>query len=63
MEPSINPPAEIDDPEDFKPADWDDKEKIPDPEATKVRTLAILTSYLSFFIKSVPGRCFAFGKS
>jgi len=36
MEPSINPPKEIDDPEDFKPADWDDREKIPDPDATKV---------------------------
>ena len=36
MEPAINPPAEIDDPNDFKPADWDDREKIPDPDATKV---------------------------
>lgn len=36
MEPAINPPSEIDDPEDFKPADWDDREKIPDPDATKV---------------------------
>ena len=35
MTPSINPAAEIDDPEDKKPADWDDKEKIPDPLATK----------------------------
>ena len=36
MEPAINPPAEIDDPNDFKPADWDDREKIPDTDATKV---------------------------
>lgn len=36
MVPAINPAAEIDDPEDFKPADWDDNEKIADPEATKV---------------------------
>ena len=35
MTPSINPPAEIDDPSDFKPAEWDDNEKIPDPMAIK----------------------------
>jgi len=35
MEPSVNPPKEIDDPEDSKPEDWDEREKIPDPEATK----------------------------
>jgi len=33
--PAVNPPAEIDDPEDFKPADWDEREKIADPEAVK----------------------------
>uniref|UniRef100_A0A182M471 Calnexin n=1 Tax=Anopheles culicifacies TaxID=139723 RepID=A0A182M471_9DIPT len=33
--PAVNPPAEIDDPEDRKPANWDDREKIPDPDATK----------------------------
>ncbi|KAJ9601027.1 hypothetical protein L9F63_000762 [Diploptera punctata] len=33
--PPVNPPAEIDDPEDKKPADWDEREKIPDPEAQK----------------------------
>jgi calnexin len=33
--PPVNPPAEIDDPEDFKPEDWDEREKIPDPEAVK----------------------------
>jgi len=35
FEPPVNPPAEIDDPEDFKPEDWDEREKIPDPEAEK----------------------------
>nr|QTV99345.1 calnexin [Leptinotarsa decemlineata] len=33
--PPVNPPAEIDDPNDKKPADWDEREKIPDPDATK----------------------------
>jgi hypothetical protein len=33
--PPVNPPKEIDDPEDKKPADWVDEQKIPDPSATK----------------------------
>ncbi|CDF40274.1 Calnexin [Chondrus crispus] len=33
--PPVQPPKEIDDPEDKKPADWVDDAKIPDPEATK----------------------------
>ncbi|GBE77515.1 Calnexin homolog [Sparassis crispa] len=33
--PPVNPPKEIDDPEDSKPADWVDQKKIADPEATK----------------------------
>jgi calnexin len=33
--PPVNPPREIDDPTDSKPADWVDDEKIPDPDATK----------------------------
>ncbi|KAG9036687.1 hypothetical protein FRB95_008271 [Tulasnella sp. JGI-2019a] len=33
--PSVNPDKEIDDKDDFKPADWVDEEKIPDPEAVK----------------------------
>ncbi|EMD42320.1 hypothetical protein CERSUDRAFT_102668 [Gelatoporia subvermispora B] len=33
--PSVNPDAEIDDPEDEKPEDWVDQKRIPDPEATK----------------------------
>ena len=35
LSPPINPPAEIDDPEDSKPGDWVDEPKMPDPEATK----------------------------
>jgi len=27
--------AEIDDPNDFKPVDWDEREKYPDPDARK----------------------------
>ncbi|KAJ2584598.1 hypothetical protein GGH95_000265 [Coemansia sp. RSA 1836] len=33
--PPVNPPKEIDDPKDKKPADWEDNEKIPDPAAKK----------------------------
>lgn len=33
--PAVNPPEEIDDPNDSKPADWVDTAKIPDPEAKK----------------------------
>ncbi|XP_077984489.1 calnexin-like [Glandiceps talaboti] len=33
--PAVNPPAEIDDPNDKKPNDWDDRKKIPDPDASK----------------------------
>eukprot|EP00002_Diphylleia_rotans_P006014 TRINITY_DN1529_c0_g1_i3.p1 TRINITY_DN1529_c0_g1~~TRINITY_DN1529_c0_g1_i3.p1 ORF type:complete len:588 (+),score=155.80 TRINITY_DN1529_c0_g1_i3:44-1807(+) len=33
--PAVNPPAEIADPEDKKPADWVDEAKIPDPTASK----------------------------
>ena len=35
--PPVNPPKEIDDPEDTKPDDWVDAKRIPDPSATKVR--------------------------
>ncbi|KAJ2917823.1 hypothetical protein MD484_g2580, partial [Candolleomyces efflorescens] len=35
FEPPFNPPKEIDDPEDSKPEDWVDEEKIPDPDAKK----------------------------
>ena len=33
--PAVNPPAEIEDPNDSKPEDWDERAKIPDPEASK----------------------------
>lgn len=33
--PAVNPPAEIDDPNDTKPEDWVDEARIADPEATK----------------------------
>ena len=33
--PAVNPPKEIDDPEDTKPADWVDEAEIPDPNASK----------------------------
>jgi len=35
FDPPINPPKEIPDPEDKKPADWVDEEEIPDPDAKK----------------------------
>ncbi|XP_052737908.1 calnexin isoform X2 [Bicyclus anynana] len=33
--PPVNPPQEIEDPDDKKPSDWDEREKIVDPTATK----------------------------
>lgn len=33
--PPVNPPKEIEDPNDFKPENWDEREKIPDPDAKK----------------------------
>jgi len=35
MDPPVNPPLEIEDPEDRRPADWDEREKIPDESAVK----------------------------
>jgi calnexin len=35
LDPPINPPKQIDDPSDSKPADWIDDPKMPDPEAFK----------------------------
>ncbi|NWI14443.1 CLGN protein, partial [Crypturellus soui] len=35
MVPPVNPPKEIDDPNDKKPDDWDERAKIPDPNAVK----------------------------
>jgi hypothetical protein len=36
--PPVNPPKEIDDPEDKKPEDWVDAKRISDPDATKVHS-------------------------
>ena len=38
METAINPPVDIDYPNDFKPDGWGDREKIPVPDATEVGT-------------------------
>ncbi|KAK9518508.1 hypothetical protein VZT92_023814 [Zoarces viviparus] len=35
MTPAVNPAAEIEDPDDQKPEDWDERPKIQDPAATK----------------------------
>lgn len=35
MEPPINPPKEIDDPQDSKPGDWIDEPKMDDPDSSK----------------------------
>nr|XP_032661181.1 calmegin isoform X2 [Chelonoidis abingdonii] len=35
MVPPVNPPKEIEDPNDKKPDDWDERAKIPDPNAVK----------------------------
>ncbi|KAH9267240.1 hypothetical protein BASA84_000782 [Batrachochytrium salamandrivorans] len=35
FEPAVNPPAEIDDPNDKKPLEWDDNAKISDPASSK----------------------------
>ncbi|XP_042326602.1 calmegin [Sceloporus undulatus] len=35
MVPPVNPPKEIEDPNDRKPEDWDERAKIPDPDAVK----------------------------
>lgn len=35
FEPAVNPPAEVEDPTDVRPADWDEREKVPDASATK----------------------------
>ncbi|KAJ7109811.1 Calreticulin family-domain-containing protein [Mycena epipterygia] len=35
FEPPVNPPKEINDPDDTKPSDWVDEKRITDPEASK----------------------------
>lgn len=51
FEPPVNPPKEIDDPEDSKPDDWVDEATIPDPEAKKVCQLFF--SFNSMFNSSL----------
>lgn len=46
--PTVNPPKEIDDPEDKKPEDWVDVKRIPDPDATKVKFFRLLLHSISF---------------
>ena len=40
--PAVNPEKEIDDPDDKKPEDWVDTKRIPDPDAKKVCTRAVI---------------------
>uniref|UniRef100_A0A8D3E2V8 Calnexin n=1 Tax=Scophthalmus maximus TaxID=52904 RepID=A0A8D3E2V8_SCOMX len=35
MTPPVNPAAEVEDPDDYKPEDWDERPKIQDPDAVK----------------------------
>jgi hypothetical protein len=49
FEPPVNPPKEIDDPDDKKPEDWVDEAMIPDPDAKKVGSVNyMLISVLIF---------------
>lgn len=48
----MNPPKEIDDPEDKKPEDWVEEAKIPDPEATKVCLVPCLVTVLAYMFES-----------
>lgn len=40
----------LDDPEDFKPEDWVDEARIPDPEATKVRVSSNVCDIISLIV-------------
>jgi len=42
FQPPVNPPKEIEDPNDTKPEDWVDDATIPDPDATKVNYFCLL---------------------
>ncbi len=44
MTPPVNPPAEIEDPDDQKPEDWDERPKIQDPAATKPEDWSVHTA-------------------
>ncbi len=49
--PPVNPPAEIDDPQDRKPEDWDEREKIPgeflssSPDRDAVFVLRLMSAF------------------
>lgn len=51
MTPPVNPPAEIEDPDDHKPEDWDERPKIQDPDAVKPEDWSVLQFK---FISSTP---------
>lgn len=44
MTPAVNPPAEIEDPDDQKPEDWDERAKIQDPTASKPDDWSVSTA-------------------
>lgn len=44
MTPAVNPAAEIEDPDDHKPEDWDERPKIQDPDAVKPEDWYVLIS-------------------
>ena len=48
FDPAVNPPKEIDDPEDKKPNDWVDEAKIPDPDAKKVGFLSLCGTFAEY---------------
>jgi len=52
----VNPPKEIDDPEDVKPSDWVDTKRIPDPEAVKVNVIFwfVILPLLNLFFMCSP---------
>lgn len=43
------PPREIEDPEDTKPFNWDDRHRIPDPTVTKPDDWYVYVYPLCFF--------------
>lgn len=45
MTPSVNPPAEIEDPNDHKPEDWDERAKIQDPDSVKPEDWCVIVIY------------------
>lgn len=54
MTPPVNPPAEIEDPDDHKPQDWDERPKIQDPDAFKPEDWSVHGKQLHLVVD----RCF-----